>query len=529
MRAYPSLRGVLAAAVAMAVLLPASASAKDFKLGVAASDVKSSSAILWTRADKAGDVTLQVSTDKNVKGPRNVPLSAKSSNDRVVQVTVKGLGAGKTYFYRFLQGSKNSPIGTFTTPPKPSADRTIRFAFSGDTDAQKAKGDKNIFYDGLKGNNGLGAEKFGIYKRMALEKNDFNVNLGDTIYSDSEVPGKSKLARTLKEKWAKYRMNLAVPNLQKLRASGGIYNSWDDHEFADNFSRPENGNKLFEAGSKAFRTYMPAHYTKQDGLYTSQRWGKNLEIFRLDDRSFRSAKASANHTCDNPDTGQPDYAPTMPQSKRDVYALVVPSLAQPVSQACKDKINDPKRTMLGKRQFDRLTKALRNSKAKFKAVLNQVPIQQQYAFTFDTWETYEAERKRLLHNLQDHGVKNVVFLTTDFHANLVNVIRYRTFEEGGPVNSPYSEFVTGPVSTRTWGNEIDSTTGEGNGNSVDTALYDPAPPTGVGMSCSNLYVYSYAEVKVTSKSLNIVAKDVHGKVVKDQSDDTPCVLKLAAK
>src|SRR5207244_11942096 len=103
-------------------------------------------------------------------------------------------------------------------------------------------------------------------------------------------------------------------------------------------------------------------------------------------------------------------------------SILVPSLAQPVSQACKDKINDPNRTMLGSAQFDRFTQAIKNSDATFKVVLNEVPIQQYYALPYDRWEGYEAERQRLLHFLQDNNVKNVVFLTTDTHANLVNVV-----------------------------------------------------------------------------------------------------------
>jgi hypothetical protein len=48
------------------------------------------------------------------------------------------------------------------------------------------------------------------------------------------------------------------------------------------------------------------------------------------------------------------------------------------------------------------------------------------------------------------------------------------------------------------------------------------------MSCSNVDVYSYAEVSVSGKALKITAKDAQGKVVQDQSDKTPCVLTVPA-
>ena len=350
-----------------------------------------------------------------------------------------------------------------------------------------------------------------------------------TVSDPTFVPGQGALATSVADKWAKYRQNLALTSLQALRASGAVYNHWDDHEFVNDFTQAENGNAIYQAGVQAFTNYMPAHYASADGLYNSERWGKNLEVFRLDERSFRSAKASANHTCDNPQTGKPDLAPTAPQSTRNLFALLVPSLAQPVSQACKDKINDPNRTMLGSAQFDRFTQAIKNSDATFKVVLNEVPIQQYYADPYDRWEGYEAERQRLLHFLQDNNVKNVIFLTTDTHANLVNVIRYKTLEPGGPQASPYHEFVTGPVSTMTYRREIDRTTGvTGAGNLIAAAFFKPPPPAGMGMDCVNVDIYSYAEVQVNGTVLTVTAKDVHGNVVRDQTTNTPCVLALPA-
>src|SRR5206468_2931353 len=99
-------------------------------------------------------------------------------------------------------------------------------------------------------------------------------------------------------------------------------------------------------------------------------------------------------------------------------------------QACLDVINDPHRTFLGHRQLARFSRDIRRSKATFKVVLNETPIQQFYADPYDRWEGYAAERSRLLRSLKP--VKNVVFLTTDSHANLVNDVRFKTLEPGGP-------------------------------------------------------------------------------------------------
>src|SRR5262249_15618139 len=152
--------------------------------------------------------------------------------------------------------------------------------------------------------------------------------------------------------------------------------------------------------------------------YRTERWGKNLELFFLDERSFRSAKASANGVCDNPSTpGEPDLAPTAPQSVRNVFSALVPSLANPVSQACLDAINSPNRTMLGQNQLKTFLKAVKSSTAKWKVVMNEVPIQQFYALPYDRWEGYAYERIKLLNSLENANVNHLVFLTTDTHAS----------------------------------------------------------------------------------------------------------------
>jgi phosphodiesterase/alkaline phosphatase D-like protein len=51
------------------------------------------------------------------------------------------------------------------------------------------------------------------------------------------------------------------------------------------------GPTLYRQGLKAFRDYAPARWSAGSGLYRKVRWGRNLELFFLDERSFRSAKA----------------------------------------------------------------------------------------------------------------------------------------------------------------------------------------------------------------------------------------------
>jgi hypothetical protein len=288
---------------------------------------------------------------------------------------------------------------------------------------------------------------------------------------------------------------------------------------------------------KAFRNYEPVTYTSKNGIYRTVRWGKNLQLFFLDERSFRSGKASAGHVCDNPDNGQPDLAPTAPQTTRNFFSAVVPSLSQPVSQACLNKINSPTRTFLGSHQLNRFISEVKNSNARWKVVMNEDPIQQFYALPYDRWEGYEAERQDVLKYLQSN-VKNVVFLTTDTHAAFANVVRYRTLTgdstpanippAAAPSDSPYQDFIIGPVGTKNFFQEIDDTTGTpGSGQLISSAFFKPpatgsSPGGGMGMACAQGGVNSYAEVTVKSGTLRIAYKDQNGAIVKDVDGSTPC-------
>jgi phosphodiesterase/alkaline phosphatase D-like protein len=521
----------VAAAAAVAVLTPGSAlAAKGFTGGVTAGEITDHSAIIWARTKSPGPVSAQVTPVKSSGRTVSIGIlglrASKGKND-TVQTKVGSLKSNVKYRYRFcLNGHTHgcSAKGTFETAPKPSAKKTIRFAWSGDETGVSAPGQHKPFWG-----------RFKAFKSMAAEHNDFNIDFGDVIYSDPEVPG-AAVAHTVKQKWAMYRKKLAVANMRKIRASTGLYNHWDDHEFINDFSIAENGRKLYNRSVKAFRDYEPVTFTKKRGIYRTFRWGKNLQLFFLDERSFRSAKASANGVCDNPDTGEPDLAPTAPPASRALFSALIPSLAQPVSQACKDAINSPSRTFLGKPQLQRFLHAVEHSKAKWKVVMNEDPIQQFYGLPFDRWEGYAHERLQLLNALQSHDVNHLVFLTTDTHAAFANVVRERTLANDvapanapmtAPSDTPYQDFIIGPVATKPFWQEIDDATGgTGNGELLSQVFFKAQPtgpaPNGPGMACAQGGENSYGEVTVKNGTLKVAYKDENGTTVKDVDGTTPC-------
>ena len=517
-----------------ALFLPAAASAAKFTFGVTAGEITSKSARIWGHATNKGRVKAEVAKDKRFRKLEDrAKVKAKKSKDLTVQKTMRRLKPGRKHYYRFCSGKRCSEKGVFETAPKPKSSKTIRFAYSGDTDAKPNAGQTEPFWGHML-----------AFKSMLEEKNDFNIHLGDTMYSDSEVPEPGPFALSRAQKWAKYRLNLGEPNLTKLRRSAGFYSHWDDHEFIDDFSPNQDsftptgttepvtldGEKLYEAGQRAFRDYAPVTYSDKSGIYRTFRWGKNLELFFLDERSFRSAEAWVGGACDNPAIGLPDIAPTVPQSTRNAFAALDPSVAQPVSQACKDAINDPNRTMLGKRQYNRFIDDVDSSKARWKLVVNEVPIQQVFATgtAYDDWTGYAFERVRLLEELQSRGVDHLAFLTTDNHGALENVVRLRTFADevapsnapAQPQDTPYQDYVIGPVAAKTLWQELDDFLGiPGGGELISERFLTPDPPTGVGMSCDQGDTNSYAEVTVRKESVTIEYKDENGGPVLDTSGD----------
>jgi phosphodiesterase/alkaline phosphatase D-like protein len=434
-----------------------------------------------------------------------------------VQKKVGRLRPGSRYHYRFVRGRARSARGTFVTAPRREANSTIEFAFTGDTDFSRAPGGSRPYWNGG-----------GVFRQMRAERNDFNIHFGDTIYSDSEVPGRlHPIALTVRQKWAKYRVNIRNRHLRALRGSAGFYSHWDDHEFVNDFSPNENtfsndvlidGKMLYRRGVRAFRDYSPVRWTARDGLYRTRRFGRNVELFFLDQRSFRSAKADEGGVCNNPDTGEPDLAPTAPQSTRLLFSALVPSFARPVSPACLAAIRSPDRTYLGARQLARFLTAIKRSKARFKVVMNELPIQQFYALPYDRWEGYEAERQEVLRKLQ--SVKNVVFLTTDVHATMVNDAHFRTLEPGGPKPSGIMDITVGPAATANFSREIDEATGNSSAGTAVDAFFSAPPPTGVGMECSVLDQYSYGQVSVTANELTVTPKAIDGQPLNDNGK--PC-------
>ena len=494
------------------------ASALTFTHGVASGDVKPRSAVLWTRVDRKATLVVELSPDRAFPSSETLTRRARATarNDFTAKAVVAPLSPDQVYHYRWRRGQTISQVGTFKTPPRRSGRTSLSFAYTGDTDG--------TFLGPTPFHN-----NFEVLDRIREEDTDFFVYLGDTVYADSVL--RTSKATTLGEFRDLYKVNRGLSALADLLKSTSTYAIWDDHEVRDNFAGQSVDPTLYATGRKAFLEYLPLQKRGLPldsncagrPLFRVFHWGKDVEIIILDERSCRSPDVSA--LCSN------DPIPTLPQNLRAQLAAQIPNFISPMPpEGCLEALFDPSRTMLGSTQKALFKAALLRSRAKFKFVINEVPIQQFYALPYDRWEGYGAERNEVLNFIRSNRIENVVFLTTDLHGNLINRVFVDRFADPQPIAQ---EFITGPVAVFTFE--------EGIRQFATTIGVDPnilvqgfnALLDLVGVDCRDLGGvrsllggtttprFTYGLVKVKGRTARITLKDQEGNVLADKDPMDP--------
>lgn len=273
---------------------------------------------------------------------------------------------------------------------------------------------------------------------------------GDQIYADgtcgaadpagvATVPGgfasvaevdwtdAAALRRAFDGHWAYNREDAAF---RRLLGGTSVLVQWDDHEVVNDFgagwdrwwtgdpARP-GYSTLVREGRASFRRYNPieAQAGDPDRIYRSFRWGRHVEIFLADARSYRSP---------NPEPDGPD------------------------------------KVLLGAEQLRWLVDGIRASDATWKLVSVDVPLAQPTGSApkqhgRDAWASgvaepdgalgttgYEREQRELLGALDAADVANVVFLATDVH--YARTARYRVDADRDGTPWETAEVISGPLS-----------------------------------------------------------------------------------
>lgn len=399
-----------------------------FQHGVASGDPVPDGIVLWTRVTPTPKATpgsgvgpavtvhCEIAHDAGfVNTIRIDRVTTGPDRDHTVKLDVTGLEPDREYYYRFRDAAgRVSPVGRTVTAPA----RTDHLRFGVVSCAAWEGG------------------FFSAYRHLAKRRDlDFILHLGDYIYefpSGGFGPGpefgrvhdpKHEI-ETLEDYRRRHAQYKTDPDLQALHLQYPFIVTWDDHEFVDDNwdggSRNYNParKKFYDRRRSSYRAYfewMPFREPKPGStrLFRSFRFGDLADLFMLDLRQYRSARAV---------------------SLRNA-ALLDPSLDS--------AIDDPGRSITGKPQMKWLKRGLSKSRALWRIVGNPLQIAPVRFANFplqitgpvadatgafprggithnvDSWDGFEADRAELLSHIADGPIGNVVFLTGDIHTSWV--------------------------------------------------------------------------------------------------------------
>jgi alkaline phosphatase D len=476
--------------------------------GLQVGDVMDDRAIVWARADRASRLIVEWSRDESfarsvsIRGPHALELS-----DYTARVDLTGLPGGadvfvRTYFENLdsARARSDAAVGQFRTPP--ARRRDVRFVWGGDVAGQ-----------GWGINLGFGGMK--IFEAMRKVRPDFFLHSGDSIYADgpmlesvadptgggtwtnaflNEVPEKLKVAETLKEYQRAHLYNRYDVNVQRFSAEVPQIWQWDDHEVTNNWSdakvlpaayTEKRVQTLVANAARAFMDYSPMRSHSQaesERVYRHIPYGRDLDVFVLDMRSYRGANSYNRQAQPGADTaflGAAQLAWLKRKLKDSRATWKVIAADMPIGLLVPDGTDAQ-----GRAQFE----AIANGDG---AVLGR-----------------EFEIADLLRFIKREDVVNTVWLTADVHYCAAHFYdpskaQFQDFE-------PFWEFVSGPLNAGAFGpNVLDNTFGP-------KVVFQKAPPVANTSPAGGYQFFGQVDIDSSSKDLVVAFKDINGATVFSQ-------------
>ncbi|WP_166820467.1 family 16 glycoside hydrolase [Thalassoroseus pseudoceratinae] len=241
-------------------------------------------------------------------------IITNADSDFTAQWKLEGLKPDTKYTTvtqaRTLDGKPSAVIhGAFRTAPKASEAKPIKFCIT-------------TCHDFIRRDDGMQGHK--IYPAMNVIRPDFVVHAGDIEYYDKPDPW-ALTKELMRFKWGRI---FALPNNRDFYNRTSSYFIKDDHDTLKNDSWPGQtyGSVTFDEGVALFNEEQ---FPSRNPRYANIRWGRDLEIWILEGRDYRSPN-------------------TMPDG--------------------------PEKSILGKKQKEWLFKTLKESDAKFKLICSPTPI-----------------------------------------------------------------------------------------------------------------------------------------------------------
>lgn len=360
---------------------------KPFYHGVASGDPLHDRVIIWTRVTPGDslpsvDVQWQVSTTENFSNIiASDTVTTSPAHDYTVKVDVVGLEPDKIYYYRFSAFHKTSITGRTKTTPVAAKD-SLKFAVVSCSNWEFGY--------------------FNAYSRIAEKDVDAVLHLGDYIYEygtghygDTTI-GRINLPRheiislqDYRTRHSQYRLD---EGLRKISERHPFITIWDDHEIAnDTYAEGAQNHQPNEgdfktrksAAVQAYFEWLPIR--QGSNIYRTFSYGPLVDLIMLDERLAGKTK----------------------QAK---------GLSDP-------DLNNEWRSMLGKEQLDWFESQLKNSKAIWKIIGNQVIFSRvdesfsENAKSTDTWNGYPVERRKIVDFIFQKKINDILFLTGDTHAS----------------------------------------------------------------------------------------------------------------
>ena len=499
------LRQVLAAGKPPAVI-KAEAARPQTPYGVMSGDIDADRAVIWSRCDRDARMLVDIATTASMRDVRRiVGPAALEDSDYTARVSLRDLASGQTHFYRVQFQSLADPSilsaplsGRFRTPG--AAQRDLVFAFSGDEAGQ-----------GWGINEGWGGYR--VYEAMRQFQPDFFIHAGDQIYADGPIvaevklddgsiwknivtPAKSKVAETLADYRGNFAYNLLDDNKRRFLAEVPMLVQWDDHETRNNWYpgqqigaqdvryQMRSASQLAAHGKRAMFDYNPMAFQPNDPerVYRSFRMGPLLDVFMLDERSYRGPNTANRQSAMG---GDADF--------------------------------------LGTTQLAWLQQALVDSRATWKVIASDMPLSLVIADlnpdatpgTYEAWANGEGkapsgrelEMAALLSFIKHKDIRNVVWVTADVH--YASATHYQPERAKFTEFKSFWEFVGGPINAGTFGpNALDDTFGP------DVKFMSLPPGTAPNRPPSDgLQFFGIGRIDAHSRALTVSLHDVSGKTL----------------
>jgi alkaline phosphatase D len=291
--------------------------------GVQSGDVGADGGVVWARADRPSQMMVEVATTESFANARALPpIAALPESDFTAKMLLENLPAGQDIFYRIrfrdlshTDVSSEPVVGRFRTAPADRRD--VSFVWGGDVAGQGW---------------GINPDDGGMvtYAAMLKHRPDFLLHSGDTIYADGviqaevkladgkiwkniTVPEKAKVAETLDEFRGAHKYNFLDDNLRAFNAEVPIFVQWDDHEVMNNWSPSKQIPEIYKVrdiellaarAGQAFHEMYPMRESivEPGRVYRTLNYGPHLDVFMLDERSYRGGNGANLQTSYGPDS-----------------------------------------------------------------------------------------------------------------------------------------------------------------------------------------------------------------------------------